>query len=118
MGLSVAQSNGQWIKTTNKKTSHPNITKEEREAIKTLKEDDTWVVLTADKGVVIVVMDKSSYVDKCMTLLQDTNVYKPRKDLTSQIHRHVQTAFHKLKGKHGKEHQMSAITLQPIAPHR
>ena len=33
-----------------KHASHPNITKEEREAIKTLKEDDTWVVLTADKA--------------------------------------------------------------------
>ena len=58
-----------------KHASHPNITKEEREAIKTLKEDDTRVVLTADKGVAMVVMYKSSHVDKCMTLLQDTNVY-------------------------------------------
>ena len=40
----------------NKYASHPNITKEEREAIKTLKEDDTWVVLTADKGVAMVVI--------------------------------------------------------------
>ena len=49
-----------------------HITKEEREAIKTLKEDDTHVVLTADKGVAMVVMDKSSYIDKCMALLQDS----------------------------------------------
>ena len=46
----------------------------EREAIKTLKEDNTCVVLTADKGVAMVVMDRSSYIDKCMALLQDTNV--------------------------------------------
>ena len=91
---------------TNKQrhASHPNITKEEREAIKTPKEDDTQVVLTADKGVAMVVMDKSSYVDKCMTLLLDTSVYKPCKDLSGQIHRHVQAALHRLKGKHGKEH--------------
>ena len=38
------------------------------------KEDDIWVVLTADNGIAMVVMDKSSYVDKCMALLQDTNV--------------------------------------------
>ena len=87
-----------------KHASHPNITKEEREAIKTLKEDNTRVVLTADKGVVMVVMDKSSYVNKCMTLLQDTNVYQPCRDLTSQIQRQVQAALHKLKGKHNKEH--------------
>ena len=29
-----------------------------------------------------VLMDKSSYVDKCMALLQDTNVYQPCRDLT------------------------------------
>ena len=41
-----------------KHPSHPNITKEEKEAIKTQKEDDTWVVLTADKGVAMVVMER------------------------------------------------------------
>ena len=84
--------------------THPNITKQEREAIKQLKEDDTWVVLTADKGVSIVVIDKSSYIDKCMALLQDTNVYQPCRDLTSQIHRQVQASLCRLKGKHGKDH--------------
>ena len=36
-----------------KRAPHPNITKQEREAIKQPKEDDTHVVLTADKGVAI-----------------------------------------------------------------
>ena len=44
------------------------------------KEDDTQVVLSADKGVAMVVMDKSAHVDKCMTLLQDTNVCQPCRD--------------------------------------
>ena len=74
----------------------------EREAIKTPKEDNTHVVLTTDKGVA---MDKSSYIDKCMAFLQDTNVYQPCKDLTGQIHRQVQATLRKLKGKHGKDHQ-------------
>ena len=77
----------------------------EREAIKTLKEDNTHVVLTADKGVAMVVMEKSSYVDKCMALLQDTNVYQPCRDLTGQIHRQVQATLRKLKGKLGKDQQ-------------
>ena len=47
-----------------------NITKQEKEAIKTLREDSSWVVLTADKGVALVVMDKSQYIEKCMALLQ------------------------------------------------
>ena len=83
----------------------PNITKQEQEAIKQLKQDDTRVVLTTDKGVAMVVMDKSSFVDKCMALLQDTNVYQPCRDLTGQIHRQVQASLHRLKGKHGEDHQ-------------
>ena len=99
-----------------KHASHPNITKEEREAIKTLKEDDTHIVLTAYKGVAMVVMDKSSYVNKCVTLLQDTNVYQPCRDLTSQIHRQVQAALCKLKGKHGKEHQWVQLYYNQLLP--
>ena len=92
-------------KVKGKHASHPNITKEEREAIKTLKEDDSCVVLTADKGVAMVVMDKSSYINKCMALLQDTNVYQPCRDLTGQVYRQVQAILWRLKGKHGKDHQ-------------
>ena len=84
--------------------SHPNITKEEREVIKTLEEDNTHVVLTADKGVAMVVMDKSSYIDNCKALLQDSNVYQPCRDLTSQIQKQVQATLCRLKGKHGKDH--------------
>ena len=53
----------QEYKDKGKRESHPNITKEEREAIKSLREDDTCVVPTADKGVAMVVMDKGSYVE-------------------------------------------------------
>ena len=99
-----------------KHASHPNISKMEREAIKTLKEDNTRVVLTADKGVAMVVMDKSSYIDKRMALLQDTNVYQPYRDLTGQIHRQVQATLCKLKGKHGKDHQWVQLQYKQLLP--
>ena len=99
-----------------KHASHPNISKMEREAIKFLKEDNTCVVLTADKGVAMVIMDKSSYTDKCMALLQDTNVYQPCRDLTGQIHRQVQATLHKLKGKHGKDHQWVQLQYNQLLP--
>ena len=44
--------------------------------------------LTADKGVALVVMDKSQYIDKCVALLNDTKVYKPCKDTTKKLQRH------------------------------
>ena len=72
-----------------KKGPTHNITKQEKEAIKTLREDSSWVVLTADKGVAMVVMDKSQYIEKCTALLNDTKVYKPCKDTTKKLHRDV-----------------------------
>ena len=101
---------------TRKRAAHPNISKMERDAIKTLKEDNTRVVLTADKGVAMVVMDKSSYVEKCMALLQDTSVYQPCRDLTGQIHRQVQSTLHKLKEKHGKDHQWTQLKYKQLLP--
>ena len=59
------------------------------------------VVLTADKGVALVVMDKSQYVDKCMVLLNDTKVYKPCKDTTKKLHRDVQETLWQLNRDHG-----------------
>ena len=78
-----------------------NTTKEEWEAIKTLREDPSHVVLTADKGVALVVMDKSQYIDKCMALLNDTKVYKPCKDTTKKLHRDIQESLQRLNREHG-----------------
>ena len=84
-----------------KKGHTHNTTKEEWEAIKTLKEYSSHVVLTADKGVALVVMDKSQYIEKCMALLNDTKVYKPCKDTTKKLHRDVQESLWKLNREHG-----------------
>ena len=59
------------------------------------------VVLTADKGVALVVMDKSQYVDKCMALLDDTKFYKPCKDTTKKLHRDIQETLRQLNREHG-----------------
>ena len=82
-----------------KKGHTHNTTKEEWEAIKTLKED-SCVVLTVDKGVALVIMDKSQYIDKCMALLNDTKVYRPCKDTTKKLHRDVQESLQKLNREH------------------
>ena len=84
-----------------KKGPTRNTTKQEKEAIKTLREDSSQVVLTADKGVAMVVMDKSQYIEKCMALLNDTKTYKPCKDTTKKLHRDVQESLRKLNREHG-----------------
>ena len=65
------------VKTIIKKTYSPppNITKEERKAITELKRDPTRMILTADKGVSLVVMD-TEYNRKAEELLQQPT-YKP-----------------------------------------
>ena len=54
----------------------PNITREEWKAVKELKEDKSRMVLTADKGVALVVMDTTDYKKKAEDLLQQPT-YQP-----------------------------------------
>ena len=53
-----------------------NITKEEAQALAELREDQSRGILTADKGVVLVVMDRTEYNNKAQELLEDGGTYK------------------------------------------
>ena len=59
--------------------SKSNISKEEWKAIKELRADKDCLVLTADKGVALVVIDKKDYIQKMNQLLEDKNTYRPLK---------------------------------------
>ena len=56
-----------------------NISKEEWRAIKELRADKEHLILTADKGVALVVLDKKDYTQKMQQLLEDKNTYRPLK---------------------------------------
>ena len=62
----------------------PNITREERKAIKELKEDKSRMVLTADKGVALVVIDTEEYKKKAQELLQQPTYQLIPTDPTSR----------------------------------
>ena len=63
-----------------------NLNPSQHRALRQLKQDNSRVVLTADKGVAMVIMDQEDYTNKALTLLQDTNTYKVLpKDPTSQL---------------------------------
>ena len=62
----------------------PNITKEEHQAIRELRRDKTRVVLTADKGVSMVVMDKDDYKSKSEELLHTPTYQILRTDPTNK----------------------------------
>ena len=59
--------------------SKSNISREERRAIKELRADKEHLILTADKGVALVVTDKKEYTQKMQQLLEDKNTYRPLK---------------------------------------
>ena len=57
----------------------PNITKEEAKAIRELKNDNTRIILTTDKGVSMVVLDKEDYIKKAEDLFnQSTSMPSPQ----------------------------------------
>ena len=63
-----------------------NINPSQCRALTQLKQDNSSVVLTVDKGVAMVIMDQEDYTNKVQTLLQDTNTYKVLpKDPISQL---------------------------------
>ena len=63
-----------------------NLNPTQHRALTQLKQDNSRMVLTADKGVAMVIMDQEDYTNKAQTLLQDTNTYKGlKKDPTSQL---------------------------------
>ena len=49
-----------------------NITKSEHLALENLRKDEHCIIVTADKGVAMVVMDKTENITKCEALLQET----------------------------------------------
>ena len=69
------------------KNAHPpkhNITREEHEAMEELRKDTTRIVLTADKGVALVVMNREEYEKKAEELLSQTTYNKINNDPTTR----------------------------------
>ena len=60
------------------------------EALEHLRKDKDHIIVTADKGVALVVMDKTEYITKCEVLLQDSSVYQHlSKDTSPTIHKEL-----------------------------
>ncbi len=66
--------------TGNVKVPKPNISKEEKTALKALKKQETIMILPADMGKATVVMDKEKYEQKVKVMLSDTKTYEKLSD--------------------------------------
>jgi len=57
------------------KLSYCNLTREEKEAMKSLKEDTSIVIKEADKGSAVVVWDREDYLQEAAKQLGDNETY-------------------------------------------
>ena len=68
------------------KPPKPNITTDERAALRSLSKDKNITILPADKGRLVVIMNTEDYKSKSLTLLGDTNTYQVlKKDPTNKF---------------------------------
>ena len=79
------------------KTPKPNLTKQERIGLFQLKKDKDRLILTADKGVAMVVMDKEDYTNKAQELLSKPAYKEIPRDPTNKIMAQVITKLRKIK---------------------
>ena len=73
---------------------NPNMTVEEREALKSLKEREDVIIQSADKGGKVVVMNRSEYTEKCNLDLSNGKFYKvmqsdPTPRYVEEIHQSI-----------------------------
>ena len=55
---------------------YSNLTREERKALQTLKNDNSIVIKGADKGSAVVVWDREDYLKEAASQLSDKEVYE------------------------------------------
>ena len=53
-----------------------NLTKEERDALYSLRDDSTIIIKSADKGSVVVVWDRENYLKEAYKQFEDREVYE------------------------------------------
>ena len=98
------------------RSSHPpkpNLTKAQNSAIRELKRDRDRIVLTADKGVAMIIMDRQDYIRKANNLLSQ-NTYKTiQQDPTNTIKNKLITILKRVKSQTGLSNQ----NLQSYVPH-
>ena len=79
------------------KTPKFNLNKAERIGLTQLKKDQDRVILTADKGVALVVLDKEDYINKAQELLSQLAYKEIPRDPTTEIKAQLITKLRKIK---------------------
>ena len=81
----------------NNKRIIQNLSKEEREALKTLSREKEIIIKPADKGGATVIQDTPSYITEARRQLNDTSVYTPlEKDPTKLFYKEVESKINQI----------------------
>ena len=84
-----------------------NINREELQALAELRRDSSKVILTADKGVALVIMDKPDYNTEAQELLNDKKTYKEiSTDPTNKLKTKCISLLKKIKAEVGIKEQL------------
>ena len=87
-------------------------------AIRELQKDTEIVILPADKGNAMVVMERSEYISKMNMMLEDKTYAKLKKDPTSKVERKINKALKTLEDKGYVTRRGSAFRLSARCCHR
>ncbi|KAJ4437895.1 hypothetical protein ANN_13834 [Periplaneta americana] len=87
----------------------PNITKTEHQALRSLREDESIVVLPADKENASVVMESNTYHEKILELLADPSYKTLSREPTSSIEKRTTTLL--------KKANLPAEVTKSLTPH-
>ena len=80
----------------------PSLSRDELKAMKQLKADKDCMVLTADKAVALVIMDRRDYIRKARELLDGTNTYRTiQSDPTNKLKNKLINTLRKIKADTG-----------------
>ena len=83
----------------------PNLTKAQNLAIRELKRDRNCIVLTADKGVAMVIMDRQDYISRANNLLSQNTYKSIQWDPTNTIKHKLITILKRVKSQTGLSNQ-------------
>ena len=70
-----------------------NLDKQQRESVRSLRDDENIVILPVDKGNATVTLDRTDYVIKMENLLEDDAYKKVTRNPTSRIEKRISTAL-------------------------
>ena len=82
-------------------TPKPNLTKAQNLALRELKRDRDCIVLTADKGVAMVIMDRQDYISKANQLLNQNTYRSITRDPTTSIKNKLISILKRVKNQTG-----------------